>query len=99
MIRLLHFVGLAMLCFAAAVCSAAPPGSCVRCEKCLCPDDYCPKPLPWVPCLCRPRCLDEYCPKPWPCPACRASNCCPDDYCSKPFLMPPPRCYERWFRP
>lgn len=52
---------------------------------CCCPDDYCRKPLPCVPCECRPGCCDDYCRKPLPCvPRECYRNCC-DDYCPKPW--------------
>jgi hypothetical protein len=60
------------------------PASDIRCQGC-CPDDYCPKPLPCVPCLSCCRTCDDYCRKPMPCvpclPCCRTC----DDYCRKPL--------------
>ncbi|MHB1036187.1 MAG: hypothetical protein ACYC35_15960 [Pirellulales bacterium] len=60
---------------------------CTRCAAipCWCPDDYCPKPLPCVPCLKRSCLPDDYCPKPLPCVPCRAASTCVDDYCPKPL--------------
>jgi hypothetical protein len=60
---------------------------CTRCAvlPCCCPDDYCRKPLPCIPCL-RLCCVpDDYCPKPLPCVPCLSLGCCPDDYCPKPL--------------
>ncbi len=53
-----------------------------------CPDDYCRKPWPWIPCLSPCGLGDDYCHKPWP----RIWRQCggePDDYCRKPC---PPAC-------
>jgi hypothetical protein len=52
-----------------------------RARHCWCPDDYCPKKLPCVPCT--PRgCVDDYCPKKLPCVPCNPRGCV-DDYCPK----------------
>jgi hypothetical protein len=51
---------------------------------CCCPDDYCRKPLPCVPCGPLQWLCDDYCRKPLPCVACPCTGCCPDDYCRKP---------------
>lgn len=48
---------------------------------CWCPDDYCPKSLPCVPCNLK-GCVDDYCPKSLPCAACNAKGCV-DDYWPK----------------
>ena len=62
-------------------------GSKSGCPPCIitCPDDYCRKPLPCIPCPpCRATC-DDYCRKPMPRVPCltRCGTC--DDYCRKPF--------------
>lgn len=50
-------------------------------RKCWCPDDYCPKRLPAVPCV--PKgCVDEYCRKSLPCVPVNQKGCV-DDYCPK----------------
>jgi hypothetical protein len=47
-------------------------------QCCSCPDDYCGKALPCVPCA--PRgCCDDYCGKALPCVPCAPRGCC-DDY-------------------
>jgi hypothetical protein len=53
--------------------------------QCGCPDDYCKKPVPCIPCL--PRCggPDDYCKKPWPFVPCLPRCGGPDDYCKKPL--------------
>src|SRR3990172_4664755 len=53
---------------------------------CVCPDDYCPKPLPCVPCAPLGKC-DCYCPKPLPCPPCPLRYCAPNDYRPKPYCF------------
>jgi hypothetical protein len=57
-----------------------------------CPDDYCKKPPPWLPCL--PPCTgaDDYCKKPYPFIPCLPRCGGPDDYCCKPLpcLVCPP---------
>jgi hypothetical protein len=71
-----------------------PASSCYgNCQGCIpilwgCPDDYCPKPMPGVPCI---RCgePDDYCRKPCP-HIIRLSGCGgPCDYDRKPC---PPAC-------
>jgi hypothetical protein len=61
-----------------------------------CPDDYCPKPLPPVPCpgwTCAP---DDYCPKRLPCA--RPVTCFrADDYSAKPCPITAPRCPPPWY--
>lgn len=86
----------AVLLTNAAYAAKEHPGRCPRCcrgeAKCCCVDDYCPKPMPCVPCL--PRCgsCNDYCPKPMPCVPRARMGCC-DDYCPKP--MPCVGCYRR----
>jgi hypothetical protein len=50
-----------------------------------CPNDYCRKPMPCVPCPQPGRCPDDYCRKPMPCVPCPQASRCPDDYCRKPM--------------
>ena len=57
-------------------CAAAP---------CCCPDDYCRKPFPCIPCPPARGCVDDYCKKPSPCIPCPPARGCVDDYCKKPF--------------
>jgi hypothetical protein len=63
-----------------------------------CPDDYCPKPLPCLPCPQRSCCPDNYCRKPLPCVPCPKTCWRPDDYCRKPMprlcWLPPPVKYS-----
>ena len=76
---------LLLLALAGGVFASDMTGDGTRCDArrcCTCPDDYCPKPLPCVPCA--PRgCCDDYCAKPLPCVPCALRGCC-DDYCPKP---------------
>ncbi|MDZ7617351.1 MAG: hypothetical protein U1E05_10115 [Patescibacteria group bacterium] len=60
---------------------------CTRCAAlpCCCPDDYCRKPEPSVPCVRTSWCADDYCAKPMPCIPCVGVPKCTDDYCPKPF--------------
>jgi hypothetical protein len=58
---------------------------------CCCPDDYCPKEKPCVPCLRGPWCCDDYCRKSLPCLPCTPLGRCCDDYCDKPCPACPPR--------
>ena len=51
---------------------------------CCCPNDYCRKPLPCVPCGPLEWLRDDYCRKPMPCVPCPCIGGCPDDYCRKP---------------
>jgi hypothetical protein len=94
------FVGLLILGLtlagAAAVADVASTSGCPRC-CCTCPDDYCPKPLPCVPCAACGCCPDDYCPKPLPCVFCMPGCCWPDDYCPKPFVFCLPPCYPSWY--
>jgi hypothetical protein len=50
-----------------------------------CPDDYCRKPMPCVPCPPCGSCCNDYCRKPMPCVPCPQGCWCPDDYCRKPM--------------
>ena len=52
---------------------------------CCCPDDYCRKPLPCLPCVPLQGCCNDYCPKPPPCVGGLCLPCCGDDYCRKPL--------------
>lgn len=58
---------------------------------CCCPDDYCRKSIPCVPCLRGPWCCDDYCHKSLPCLPCTPLGRCCDDYCEKPCPACPPR--------
>jgi hypothetical protein len=62
---------------------------------CTCPDSYCPKPQPCVPCALR-GCCDDYCPKPMPCTA-SLRYCGCDDYCPKPSCIRLPPCWPAWY--
>jgi hypothetical protein len=84
----------ALLWFGSDLLAAEPCASTVRaslrCTRCAylpcgCPDDYCPKPLPCVPCLKLGGVADDYCPKPWPCIPCWRPCGVADDYCTKPL--------------
>jgi len=73
---------------------------CTRCAAvaCRCPDNYCPKPCPCIPCPALPASPDCYCPKPPPCPPCLCLSWCPDNYCPKPcpqFCWPVNRQFYR----
>ena len=61
-----------------------------------CPNDYCPKKLPPVPCRVKCCCPDDYCPKRLPIP-CPLKYCGPDDYCCKPCPPVPLPCAPPWF--
>ena len=54
-----------------------------------CPDDYCAKPLPQIPCAKKYTCPDDYCPKILPQLCLPCKKVCPDDYCPK--ILPPLR--------
>ena len=69
-----------------------------------CPNDYCRKPAPCVPCPVQTKCAC-YCRKPAPCPPCCCPLCCCDCYCRKPlpqccwpvccqYYKCPPRCAD-----
>jgi hypothetical protein len=45
-----------------------------------CPDDYCPKQLPPVPCVNNSGWLMDYCPKPLPAAPCPTPPGCVNDY-------------------
>jgi hypothetical protein len=87
-------LGLAVLIVVAGARAVLAGEGCLRC-KCVdpcrgslmlcCPDDYCRKPMPCVPCPPPCCCPDDYCRKPMPCVPCLPPNCCPDDYCRKPM--------------
>src|SRR5262249_33747426 len=67
------------------------------CRDCCCPDDYCRKSLPPVPCGvcgCYP---DDYCAKPLPPVPCGAPCGCADDYQRKccPIYLGP--CCQPWY--
>jgi hypothetical protein len=64
-------------------------------RKCWCPDDYCPKPLPSVPCNAK-GCVDDYCPKPLPSVPCNAKGCV-DDYCPRTCPLSLGRLCEPWY--
>lgn len=72
--------------------------ACVGAPMPCCPDDYCGKPLPCVPCWTGCCCPDDYCRKPLPNPCLPLACCCPDDYCRKPLpklsCHPLPACYR-----
>jgi len=78
---------------AAALAGEAAPGradggqqdACCDAAPCCCPDTYCKKPLPCVPCVKLGCGCDNYCKKPWPCIPCPVQSCCPDNYCKKPW--------------
>jgi len=59
-------------------CCCPPPIAC-------CPDDYCRKPWPCIPCLSECWECDNYCRKPFPCIPCLSGCFTCDDYCRKPF--------------
>jgi hypothetical protein len=72
-------------------CSKSLKGQlcCARCATmpCGCPDDYCRKPMPRIPCLPRCGCADDYCRKPMPC------LCWPVD--RQFYRCAPPECGRR----
>ncbi len=63
-----------------------------RCQTPCCPDDYCPKPAPDVPCLQSCTTCDDYCPKCPPQIPCVPRGCQCDDYDCKdlPTVSCPP---------
>ena len=65
----------------------------VRCPGC--PDDYCAKKLPPVPCPFGVAGPDDYCAKPLPWVA-PFKYCGVDDYCQKPLPTVVP-CYPPWY--
>jgi hypothetical protein len=69
------------------------------CGPCWCPDNYCPKPCPYVclPATC--GCCDDYCAKPLPCICLPATCGCCDDYCPKPLpCVSWPCCWPESYR-
>lgn len=60
-------------------------------RPCLCPDDYCRKPLPCLRLPCIARTCDDYHCKPLPSEPCVPCLQC-DTYCRKPFPCPPATC-------
>lgn len=50
-----------------------------------CPDNYCKKPMPCIPCPKWCGSPDDYCKKPMPCIPCPNWCGCPDNYCKKPM--------------
>jgi len=83
---------LVMLCFANThavfaidgVCIPARGSACDRSLMLCCPDDYCSKRLPCVPCARMTCCCGDNCGKPFP-RICCVTCCGPDDYCPKPL--------------
>ena len=59
-------------------CCCPPPIGC-------CPDDYCRKPWPCIPCLSGCFECDNYCRKPFPCIPCLSGCFECDNYCRKPY--------------
>lgn len=92
-LALVAALALPMFAAAADIGPDAPCADARRC--CVCPDDYCPKPLPSVPCA-PLGCCDDYCPKPLPstAPLC---YCGPNDYCPKPCCLYLPPCWPAWY--
>jgi hypothetical protein len=76
---------------------AVPPlGAELRCARCMtvpccCPDNYCRKPPPCIPCPVLGRCPDNYCPKPLPGVCGPAPGGCAVPYCRKPL---PKLCWD-----
>jgi hypothetical protein len=64
-------------------------------RNCWCPDDYCRKDIPSVPCNAK-GCVDDYCRKSPPCVPANPRGCV-DDYCRKtcPLILGPLR--EPWY--
>jgi hypothetical protein len=64
-------------------------------RHCWCPDDYCRKGIPSVPCNGK-GCVDDYCRKTLPCVPANPRGCV-DDYCPEtcPLLLGPLR--EPWY--
>jgi hypothetical protein len=64
-------------------------------QCCWCPDDYCPKALPTVPCV--PKgCVNDYCAKKLPTVPCVPKGCV-DDYCPKKCPLVYPHVCEPWY--
>jgi hypothetical protein len=98
MTKLLRAIGLAVT----VVSLAAPARAGWRDWWCCgkpcpsCPNDYCPKSLPLVPCPSRIHGPDDYCPKRLPCT--RPVTCFgADDYCPRPCPITVPRCPPPWY--
>jgi hypothetical protein len=79
------------LIFGRGLTSATCPPSCYNC-----PDDYCRKPMPCIPCFIKSCMPDDYCPKPIPCVPCMPKGCV-DDYCPKPFSFCLPPSIRPWY--
>ena len=80
----------------AAAAESGPISTCCEARSCCtCPDNYCPKPLPCVPCAPLGQC-DCYCPKPMPCTS-PLRYCGPNDYCPKPCCLYLPPCWPAWY--
>ena len=72
---------------------APPSGSAYGSALMLCcPDDFCRKPVPCVPCALMTDCCDDYRCKPLPCLIKLPPCCCAEDYCRKPL---PSLCWPR----
>jgi hypothetical protein len=88
-LAILVFLGLGRAAWAGEACdkSLGDTLRCTRCAAmpCCCPDDYCRKPLPCIPCPVPTGCVDDYCCKPLPCIPCPVPTGCVDDYCRKPL--------------
>ena len=98
-LKLLLLAGLAIGGFAETGAATDTGPIATHCEArscCNCRDDYCPKPLPCVPCAPLGKC-DCYCPKPLPCLPCDLHYCAPDDYCPKPCCLYLPPCWPAWY--
>jgi hypothetical protein len=81
-------------------CQNCQKQTCVQCFSgqytYLCPDIYCSKPLPCVPCpqaCCLPN---DYCCKLVPCVSYSLTGCLPNNYCQKPMpcICPSPVKYN-----
>jgi hypothetical protein len=74
-----------------------PATRCCETYRCrTCPDNYCPKPQPCVPCA-PLGCCNDYCPKPLPCLPCPLCYCAPNDYCPKPYCLNLSPCWPAWY--
>jgi len=62
-----------------------------------CPDDYCAKPMPILPCPQKYCGVDDYCRKPPPALPCPQRYRGPDDYCAKPCDIRLPPCDPPWY--
>jgi hypothetical protein len=99
-VRLLPSLALLVMLVVAHVSTAAEitpiETNCDARRCCVCPDYYCPKPLPSVPCAPLGNC-DCYQAKPLPCPPCFLHYCAPNDYCPKPSCLYLPPCWPAWY--